>query len=218
MPNGTFDSNVRGTPAVMGTGSNGAEGIFGDSDELGVLGTGGAIGVSGEGSTGVRGNSSSGTGTGVEGYSGSGSGIKGTSSSGSGVEGYSGSGSGVEGHSSSGAGVKGKSDSGTGVHGIGSPAGEFLGNVYVKGSLSKSAGGFRIDHPLDPENKYLSHSFVESPDMLNVYNGNVTTDAKGEASVTLPDYYEALNQDFRYQLTVIGQFAQAIVAEEVRNN
>ena len=54
--------------------------------------------------------------------------------------------------------------------------------------------------------------------MLNVYNGNVTTDANGEASVTLPEYLEALNQDFRYQLTVIGQFAQAIVAQEIRNN
>jgi len=53
---------------------------------------------------------------------------------------------------------------------------------------------------------------------MNVYNGNVTTDAGGEAIVTLPDYFEALNKDFRYQLTVIGQFAQAIVAEKVQNN
>jgi hypothetical protein len=34
----------------------------------------------------------------------------------------------------------------------------------------------------------------------------------------LPDYFEALNRDLRYQLTVIGQFAQAIVTEEVRGN
>jgi len=33
----------------------------------------------------------------------------------------------------------------------------------------------------------------------------------------LPDYFEALNGDFRYQLTVIGQFAQAIVAREIGN-
>jgi hypothetical protein len=97
-------------------------------------------------------------------------------------------------------------------------AGVFLGKVRITGALAKPGGGFEIDHPLDPENKYLCHSFVESPDMLNVYNGNVTTDANGEASVTLPDYFEALNQDFRYQLTVIGQFAQAIVAQEIRNN
>jgi hypothetical protein len=34
----------------------------------------------------------------------------------------------------------------------------------------------------------------------------------------LPDYFEALNRDFRYQLSVIGRFAQAMVAEEVRDN
>ncbi|HKQ75810.1 MAG TPA: hypothetical protein VJ810_19080 [Blastocatellia bacterium] len=92
------------------------------------------------------------------------------------------------------------------------------GNMQVVGALSKSAGSFKIDHPLDPANKYLSHSFVESPDMMNVYNGNITTDANGEATVTLPDYFEALNRDFRYQLTVIGQFAQAIVASKVSGN
>jgi hypothetical protein len=54
--------------------------------------------------------------------------------------------------------------------------------------------------------------------MMSIYNGNVTTDAKGEAVVTLPDYFEALNQDFRYQLTPIGQFAQAIVSEEIKDN
>jgi hypothetical protein len=101
--------------------------------------------------------------------------------------------------------------------GLGYAAG-FVGNVYVTGVLSKSGGSFKIDHPLDPANKYLSHSFVESPDMMNVYNGNMVTDAEGFAVVTLPDYFEALNRDFRYQLTVIGQFAQAIVAEEINGN
>src|SRR5262249_37093110 len=70
----------------------------------------------------------------------------------------------------------------------------------------------------DPANKYLSHSFVESPDMMNIYNGSITTDQSGEAIVTLPDYFEALNRDFRYQLTVIGQFAQAIVASKISGN
>ncbi|GAB4328023.1 MAG: hypothetical protein Kow0074_23730 [Candidatus Zixiibacteriota bacterium] len=96
--------------------------------------------------------------------------------------------------------------------------GYFIGDVNVTGTLSKGAGSFKIDHPLDPENKYLYHSFVESPDMMNVYNGNITTDTDGVAIVTLPDYFEALNRDFRYQLTVIGQFAQAIVAEEITGN
>jgi len=94
-------------------------------------------------------------------------------------------------------------------------AGYFNGDVQVTGNLSKSGGGFRIDHPLDPEAKYLNHSFVESPDMMNVYNGNVTTDEDGYATVTLPEYFEALNRDYRYQLTVIGTFAQAIIAQEV---
>lgn len=92
-------------------------------------------------------------------------------------------------------------------------------NAQVVGSLSKGGGSFKIDHPLDPENKFLYHSFVESPDMMNIYNGNITTDASGKAKVTLPDYFEALNMEFRYQLTIIGQtFAQAIVTKEIVNN
>jgi hypothetical protein len=92
------------------------------------------------------------------------------------------------------------------------------GGLDVSGTLSKSAGQFKIDHPLDPANKYLSHSFVESPDMKNIYDGTVMTDSHGYATVILPQYFEALNSDFRYQLTVIRQFAQAIVASEIKNN
>ena len=92
------------------------------------------------------------------------------------------------------------------------------GNLIVQGTLSKSSGSFRIDHPLDPANKFLSHSFVESPDMKNIYDGNVTTDATGSAIVTLPAYFEALNRDYRYQLTVLGQFAQAIVSRKIAGN
>ncbi len=92
------------------------------------------------------------------------------------------------------------------------------GNVTIAGSLSKASGTFKIDHPMDPENKFLYHSFVESPDMMNVYNGNVETDANGFATVELPGYFEALNREFRYQLTVLGQFAQAIVLKEIANN
>ena len=97
-------------------------------------------------------------------------------------------------------------------------AGYFSGNVNVTGTLSKGGGSFKIDHPLDPQNKYLYHSFVESPDMKNIYDGTVTTDASGYATVTLPEWFEALNKDFRYQLTVIGDFAQAIIAQEIQNN
>jgi hypothetical protein len=91
-------------------------------------------------------------------------------------------------------------------------------NLFVNGTLSKAAGTFRIDHPQDPENKYLVHSFVESPDMMNVYNGNIVTDKDGYAIVTLPTYFESLNKDFRYQLTVIGTFAQAIVKDKIMEN
>lgn len=79
-----------------------------------------------------------------------------------------------------------------------------IGNAAVQGTLYKSAGSFRIDHPLDPEHKFLSHSFVESPDMMNVYNGVVVLDGSGEAEVVLPEYFDVLNRDFRYQLTAVG--------------
>ncbi|HEY3973778.1 MAG TPA: tail spike protein [Candidatus Sulfotelmatobacter sp.] len=92
------------------------------------------------------------------------------------------------------------------------------GNLGVIGTLSKAAGSFRIDHPLDPLNKYLLHSFVESPDMLNIYNGIVELDSKGRAEVTLPSYFEALNGDFRYQLTCIGKSSPVYVAREVKDN
>lgn len=52
-------------------------------------------------------------------------------------------------------------------------AGYFEGSVYVTGAIFKAGGGFKIDHPLDPSNKYLSHSFVESSEMKNVYDGVV---------------------------------------------
>jgi hypothetical protein len=97
-------------------------------------------------------------------------------------------------------------------------AARFRGRVEISGTVSKGGGSFKIDHPLDPANRYLYHSFVESPDMMNLYNGNVVTDEHGFATVTLPDWFEALNRDFRYQLTVIGAFAQAIVAQEIEHN
>jgi len=130
------------------------------------------------------------------------------------------------------------SGSGTGVYGIASGtgtgtrygvygyasggatawAGYFSGNVSVTGTLSKGGGSFKIDHPLDPENKYLYHSFVESPDMMNVYNGNINLDANGKAVIELPAYFETLNKDFRYQLTTIGGYAQIFIEQEVQNN
>jgi hypothetical protein len=127
-----------------------------------------------------------------------------------------GDGNGVYAHSGSGYGVYSSSDSGVGVYGYSGPTGFGVycsGNAYVSsnldvvGTLSKGGGSFKIDHPLDPANKFLYHSFVESPDMKNVYDGVATLDVAGEATVTLPDWFEALNRDFRYQLTALGQAA-----------
>jgi hypothetical protein len=97
------------------------------------------------------------------------------------------------------------------------------GNLIVSGniqggSLTKPGGTFKIDHPLDPAGKYLYHSFVESPDMMNIYNGVVTLDGKGQAWITMPDWFEALNMDFRYQLTSIGRFAPVYIAKEMTGN
>jgi len=78
------------------------------------------------------------------------------------------------------------------------------GNLFVTGQLVKGGGSFKIDHPLDPAGKYLYHSFVESPDMKNVYDGTAVLDGQGRAVVELPDWFEALNRDFRYQLTPVG--------------
>jgi hypothetical protein len=93
------------------------------------------------------------------------------------------------------------------------------GDVAIAGNLSKGGGSFKIDHPLDPENKYLYHSFVESPDMMNVYNGNINLDESGSAIVKLPSYFEALNREFRYQLTAIGAPGPDLyVADKVSGN
>ncbi len=105
------------------------------------------------------------------------------------------------------------------IYGYGTKAGHFQGTVEVTGFLTKGGGGFKIDHPFDPENKYLYHSFVESPDMMNVYNGNVVLDGNGEARVDLPEWFEALNRDFRYQLTPIGQPGPNLyIAREISGN
>jgi hypothetical protein len=91
-----------------------------------------------------------------------------------------------------------------------------LATLEVNGSLDVTGGpkNFRIDHPADPKNKYLYHAAIESDEVLNMYTGKVTTDANGEAVVRVPDYVDLVTTDFRYNLTVIGQFAQAIVAKE----
>ncbi|QOJ13730.1 MAG: hypothetical protein HRU75_03335 [Planctomycetia bacterium] len=123
-----------------------------------------------------------------------------------------------------GCGVVGIANNGASAVGVlgeatgGGYAGWFQGRAHVTGTLSKGGGAFKIDHPLDPENKYLYHSFVESPDMMNIYNGNVVTDDHGYATVALPDWFDTLNHDFRYQLTVVDEHdgADFVLAKVVR--
>lgn len=93
------------------------------------------------------------------------------------------------------------------------------GSVYVNGdAIASGYKEFRIDHPNNPTDKILSHVCPESNEALNIYSGNITTDANGEATVQLPDYFETINKDFRYNLTAVGTFAQAIVGKKVQNN
>ena len=79
------------------------------------------------------------------------------------------------------------------------------GNLACDGKISGGLEDFKIDHPLDPANKYLYHASVESSEMMNVYTGNVVLDGNGEATIQLPDWFEAVNTDFRYQLTPVGR-------------
>jgi len=145
---------------------------------------------------------------------------------------------GVHGTSSTpdGVGVAGRSDDGYGISGVAGNVGmyarnaeqgheaylgsrccaaDFYGDVYVHGQVTKSGGGFLIDHPQDAANMYLSHSFVESSERKNIYEGIAIADSEGEAVIELPGWFAALNTDIRYQLTPIGAPAPDLhIAEE----
>ncbi len=126
-----------------------------------------------------------------------------------GVLGYSSNQSAVHGYGYTYRGVYGQSEFGVGVYGLSDTdyAGYFFGPVHVTGALSKGSGTFLIDHPLDPENKLLSHSFVESPEDLLIYRGKVRLDASGQATVELPDYFPALTEESgaTVHLTSVGR-------------
>lgn len=96
---------------------------------------------------------------------------------------------------------------------------QFKGSLAITSSLSKGSGTFVIDHPLDPKNKLLFHSFVESPDVKNIYDGMATLDDNGETIVKLPDYFMALNKDFRYQFFPFDEPAPNLyIKEEIVDN
>lgn len=110
-------------------------------------------------------------------------------------------------------GVVGESLSPTNGYGVFS-----LGRTGATGTKS-----FRIDHPSDPQNKYLLHYSAEGPEPENIYNGTVTTDSKGVAWVQLPAYFKDINKDPRYQLTVVDDtagpgFVQVKVARKIQGN
>ncbi|MBD3348869.1 MAG: hypothetical protein GF400_06695 [Candidatus Eisenbacteria bacterium] len=97
-------------------------------------------------------------------------------------------------------------------------AGYFYGDVHIIGTLTGGKAGMKIDHPLDPAGSYLEHAYVGSDELLNVYSGNVMLDAGGEATVELPEWFEALNGDIRYQLTAVRAPGPSLyVAQKVAN-
>lgn len=183
---GTAGPSMNSVAGVLGT-STWARGVIGSSAN-----SNGVFGYSST-ATGIKGESLNGTG--VEGLShrtsGTAYGVRGESVSSTGGAGVYGESSyvGVWGESAGRWGLYGRTTGASNSYGIyttaslgtGNYAGFFNGDVRVTGTLSKGGGSFKIDHPLDPENKFLSHSFVESPDMMNVYNGNTTLDDRGEA-------------------------------------
>ena len=135
-----------------------------------------------------------------------------------------GSGNGVRGENNSpdGRGVLGYASATNGLNYGGrfqsdSPSGYGL---YCVGSFGASGSkAFRIDHPSDPENKYLLHYSTESPVPQNFYVGNVVTDSSGYAWVELPEYFQEINTNFKYQLTVISdgkEFVQTMVSQKIQ--
>ena len=244
--NGVGGGSVAGT-GVFGFSSRGP-GVFGDSKaNTGVVGWGHTVGTSGvfggndyrKGGNGITGFSD--LGTGVVAHSDFGLGLsargmmKGANILGT-MSGLTATcigstdpknleqGVALFGQSLGGVAVRGVTGFGLAVHGIasslpGSYAGWFDGDVRVTGRLLKMLSLFQIDHPLDPANKYLEHAAIESPEMKNIYDGVAVLDEMGEAIIELPEWFEALNENFRYQLTAVGGPAPNLhIASEIKEN
>ncbi len=55
--------------------------------------------------------------------------------------------------------------------------------------------------------------------MMNIYNGIAILDAQGRSTIELPQWFSALNRDFRYTLTSIGVAAPNLhISEEITDN
>lgn len=100
---------------------------------------------------------------------------------------------------------------------LGAQAGAY--GIYANGNLGATGTKtFRIDHPQDPENKFLRHFSIESNEVLNVYRGTTTFDANGNALVQLPSYFNSINRNVSYQLTPVGAYMPLFVKEKVTDN
>jgi hypothetical protein len=208
-------------------GMGGPVAIWGEADDdhgHAIIGQApGGVGVTGlsDSGTGIEGDSGSGygvtgnadTGTGVFAQSGSGTAVLANAGDGMALDAESGNGIAVYGHSKFAYGVYALSNNGPALYSDGNAVVD--GSLTVTGSIDKSGGTFKIDHPQDPAGKYLQHSFVESPDMKNVYDGSATLGADGQATVTLPRYFDALNRDARVQLTAVGRFSPLYLKDAV---
>lgn len=94
-------------------------------------------------------------------------------------------------------------------------------NFTATGTITGSAKFFLIDDPRDPYNSTLRHACIESDEYKNVYDGVATTDTQGYATVILPDWFDAINEKFRYQLTVLDEgndFVLAKVSRKIEGN
>lgn len=85
--------------------------------------------------------------------------------------------------------------------------------LHVTGTIAGTTKNFWIDHPQDPYNKILRHACVESDEYKNFYDGTITTDSRGYATITMPTWFSALNEKFRYQLTVLDDGEEFVLAK-----
>jgi hypothetical protein len=73
---------------------------------------------------------------------------------------------------------------------FGNGSGTTVASISSTGVISGTAKNFKIVHPLD-DTKLLVHSCIEGPEHAVFYRGEGETSG-GIASITLPDYFEAL--------------------------
>jgi len=183
------------------------------SGSTAVVASGGSADYQGGPTTGGAGVIAAGGGGGIDGQGGAG--ISASGGAPSNVGGVGGSFAGANGRDGDGDGIDA---SGGNLNGN-AYAGNFSGDINVSGTIFAGTKDFRIDHPLDPANKYLVHASVESSEMKNIYDGMITLGGGGEAEVNLPEWFEALNGDFRYQLTAIGRSSPGLyISEEISGN